>query len=179
MVPDLEDPRRHEPDYVLDERQMLETWLEFHRSTLLIKCEGLDDAGRQARPISTSLLSLHGLVRHMAEVERGWFRRVLLRDSSAGFIYSRDGRDDTELFPLDGAEWEADLGIWKAECEASRQAAGAHGLDDTGLRDGQAVSLRWIYTHMVEEYARHNGHADLIREMVDGAVGGKYRLTFG
>jgi uncharacterized damage-inducible protein DinB len=171
-VQDLQDPRRVEPAYVLGERDMLEGWLEFHRATLLLKCEGLDDAARKSRPVPTSLLSLHGLVRHMAEVERGWFRRTLLREPELPYIYcpSKDN-DDEELAPLDDANWEADLAIWKAECEASRQAAASHNLDDTGLRRGEAVSLRWIYAHMVEEYARHNGHADLIRELLDGAVG--------
>jgi hypothetical protein len=78
VVDDLDDPRRQEPSFELDEREMLEAWLEFHRATLLLKCEGLDDAGRKHRPVATSKLSLHGLVRHMAEVERNWFRRVLL-----------------------------------------------------------------------------------------------------
>jgi uncharacterized damage-inducible protein DinB len=171
MVGDIEDPRRVEPPYVLDDRDMLEGWLEFHRTTLLLKCEGLDDASRKRRPVETSVLSLHGLVRHMSEVERSWFRRALLGDAAAPYIYSEDGRDDAELFPLDGADWDADFAIWQAECEASRRAAAAHDLSDTGLRGGEPVSLRWIYAHMIEEYARHNGHADLIREMVDGAVG--------
>src|ERR1039457_4982827 len=74
MVAYLDDPRRQEPAFVLGERQMLEGWLEFHRVTLLLKCEGLDDAARKCRPVPTSKLSLHGLVRHMAEVERNWFR---------------------------------------------------------------------------------------------------------
>jgi uncharacterized damage-inducible protein DinB len=171
MVGDIEDRRRVEPTYELDDRDMLEGWLEFHRMTLLLKCEGLDDTARKRRPVETSLLSLHGLVRHMAEVERNWFRRALLREASTPYIYSKDGQDDRELFPLDDADWDADLGIWQAECEASRRAAAAHDLSDTGLRRGERVSLRWIYTHMIEEYARHNGHADLIREMVDGSVG--------
>jgi uncharacterized damage-inducible protein DinB len=171
MVGDIEDARRLEPTYALDDRDMLEGWLEFHRMTLLLKCEGLDDAARKCRPVETSLLSLHGLVRHMAEVERNWFRRTLLSDPSTPWIFSKDGFDDNELFPLDDADWDADLAIWVAECEASRQAAAAHELSDTGLRRGEPVSLRWIYAHMIEEYARHNGHADLIREMVDGSVG--------
>ena len=79
MVQDLSDPRRTEPPFVATEREMLEGWLEFHRATLLLKCEGLSDEARKARPIPTSKLSLHGLVRHMGEVERGWFRRTLLR----------------------------------------------------------------------------------------------------
>src|SRR4051794_23698301 len=80
MVEDLKDPRRPEPSFVASERTMLEDWLEFHRVTLLLKCEGLSDEQRKQRPISTSLMSLHGLVRHMADVETGWFRRVLLED---------------------------------------------------------------------------------------------------
>ena len=171
MIEDLEDSRRKEPPFVLGEREMLEAWLEFHRTTLLLKCEGLDDVGRTSRPVPTSKLSLHGLVRHMAEVERNWFRRVLLRDSDAPFIWRHPAVEDCELLPLDGADWEVDLAAWQAECDASRKAAEAHELDDTGLRHGKPCSLRWIYVHMIEEYARHNGHADLIRELVDGSVG--------
>ncbi len=171
MVEDLEDPRRQEPPFVLDERPMLEAWLEFHRTTLLLKCEGLDDAGRKSRPVPSSLLSLHGLVRHMAEVERNWFRRVLLRQPTTPPIWYDPAVEDSELVPLDEADWEADLAAWVAECDASRATAAAHQLDDTGLRHGQPCSLRWIYVHMIEEYARHNGHADLIRELVDGNVG--------
>ncbi len=78
---------------------------------------------------------------------------------------------DSGLTPLDGADATADLRTWHEECERSRQHAARFDLNDTGLRDGQECSLRWIYTHMIEEYARHNGHADLLRELVDGAVG--------
>lgn len=171
MVQDIEDPRRLEPSFLLPEREMLEGWLEFHRTTLLLKCEGLDDAGRKARPVPTSNLSLHGLVRHMAEVERNWFRRVLLDEPEAPPIWYDRTVPDSELVPLDDADWETDLARWQAECDRSRQAAARHGLDDTGVRRGAPCSLRWIYTHMVEEYARHNGHADIIRELVDGSVG--------
>jgi uncharacterized damage-inducible protein DinB len=171
MVADIEDPRRREPAFVLTEREMLDGWLEFHRMTLLLKCEGLDDAGRKSRPVPTSKLSLHGLVRHMAEVERAWFRRALLREPELPHIWVAEGDEERDFFPLDNADWEVDLAVWEAECEAAREAAAGHGLDGTGLRRGQLVSLRWIYTHMIEEYARHNGHADLIRELIDGSVG--------
>jgi uncharacterized damage-inducible protein DinB len=171
MVGDLVDPRRTEPPYGLPERAMLEAWLEFHRTTLALKCEGLDDAGRKSRPVPTSKLSLHGLVRHMAEVERNWFHRVLLREPDAPDIWYDPAIEDSELFPLDDADWEADLSMWQAECDRSRAAAAGKGLDDTGLRRGEPCSLRWIYVHMIEEYARHNGHADLIRELIDGSVG--------
>jgi uncharacterized damage-inducible protein DinB len=171
LVQDLTDPRRVEPAFILGERAMLEAWLEFHRSTLLLKCEGLDDEARKSRPVPTSLLSLHGLVRHMGEVERNWFRRTLLSDTNAPPIWYDPDVDDSELVPLDDADWDADLAAWQEECAQSRVAAAAYGLDDTGLRRGEPCSLRWIYVHMIEEYARHNGHADLIREMLDGAVG--------
>jgi uncharacterized damage-inducible protein DinB len=171
MVDDIDDPRRQEPPFLLNEREMLEGWLEFHRMTLLFKCEGLDDAGLKRRPVPTSNLSLHGLVRHMAEVERGWFRRVLLREPDTPSIWYDPAIEDSELVPLDDADWRADLAAWHAECAASRAAASGLPLGHTGLRHGEPCSLRWIYNHMIEEYARHNGHADLIRELVDGSVG--------
>ncbi|MGC9960401.1 MAG: DinB family protein [Acidimicrobiales bacterium] len=173
MVQDLEDPRRVEPAQGgLGEREMLEGWLEFHRATLLLKAEGLPDEERKARPVATSKLSLHGLVRHMAEVERSWFGRVLLRQPDAPYLWYDPSNEDSDLAPLDRADWESDLLAWQQECEASRGAAVGYSLDDVGVtRRGDECSLRWIYVHMIEEYARHNGHADLIREMVDGAVG--------
>jgi uncharacterized damage-inducible protein DinB len=171
MVEDLQDARRSEPPYVLSERDMLEQWLDFHRTTLLLKCEGLDDEQRKARPIATSRLSLHGLVRHMAEVERNWFQRVLRREPSTPSIWYDEAIEDSELVPLDHADWDADLAAWRAECDAARATAKDKRLEDAGSRRGEDVSLRWIYVHMVEEYARHNGHADLIRELLDGSVG--------
>jgi uncharacterized damage-inducible protein DinB len=171
MIDDMEDPRRREPPYVLPEREMLEGWLEFHRTTLLLKCEEVDPTLRKARPVSTSKLSLHGLVRHLAEVERAWFRRTLLREANAPRLFRDQAGRDSEFDRLDDADWDEDLRTWEAECDASRRAAAAYALDDTGTRDGKPCSLRWIYVHMIEEYARHNGHADLIRELVDGAVG--------
>jgi hypothetical protein len=94
----------------------------------------------------------------------------LLEDATATFIWGDAGTDE-ELVPLDAADWETDLAIWGQECELSRAVAASHQLDDTGTRHGEPCSLRWIYVHMIEEYARHNGHADLIRELVDGEVG--------
>ena len=171
MNEELFDSRRTEPPYVAaTERDMLDAWLEFHRITLLLKCEGLDDHDRKARPVPSSILSLHGLVRHMAEVERLWFRRVLLCEPDAPPIWL-PLTDDGSFGSLDGADWESDLAVWQAECAFSRSAAAGHGLEHTGRRGGEPCSLRWIYVHMIEEYARHNGHADLIREMVDGSVG--------
>jgi integrase len=152
MVQDLVDSRRTEPAFVLADRAMLEAWLEFHRATLLLKCEGLDDAKRKARPVPTSRLSLHAA----PGTPPIWYDPAI---------------EDSELIPLDDADWEADLAMWHAECERSRANAAGKDLAYTGMRRGEPVSLRWIYVHMIEEYARHNGHADLIRELIDGAVG--------
>jgi uncharacterized damage-inducible protein DinB len=171
VVEDLKDPRRAEPDYGLDERGMLEAWLEFHRTTLMLKCEGLGRDALMARPVASSSLSLHGLVRHMADVERSWFTRTLLRAPDSPPIFYDPAIDDSELIPLDDADWEYDKEAWQDECAQSRANAQRFDLDHTGVRRGEEVSLRWIFNHMIEEYARHNGHADLIREMVDGEVG--------
>ena len=86
-------------------------------------------------------------------------------------MWSDPNIEDSELVPLDDADWESDVAVWRAQCDESRANAATHALDDTGLRHGEPCSLRWIYVHMIEEYARHNGHADLLRELVDGAVG--------
>jgi uncharacterized damage-inducible protein DinB len=173
MVGELIDPRRIEPAFVLPERAALDGWLDYHRATLLLKCEGLTDPQRKARPIPSSQLSLHGLIRHMAEVERNWFARALLELdlADAPFIWHQPGSSDDYLGPLDDADWESDLAAWHTECERSRAAAAGKDLDYQGSRNGEPLSLRWIYLHMIEEYARHNGHADLIRELIDGAVG--------
>jgi uncharacterized damage-inducible protein DinB len=163
-----------EPPLTGPERAMLEGWLEYHRATLLAKCDGLDDEQRKRRPVPTSLMSLHGLVRHMADIERTWFQHALDRQPELPAIYPADEAEDAAWAPLDDADWAADLAVWHAECAAARRRAAAHGLvgTGTGLRGGRIVecSLRWIYQHMIEEYARHNGHADLIRELIDGTV---------
>jgi Protein of unknown function (DUF664) len=94
----------------------------------------------------------------MAEVERSWFRRVLQEEPGALYLWCDPAVEDSEMVPLDGAVWEADLAAWQAECQASRDAAATRSLDDTGLtRMGEPCSLRWIYVHMNEEYARHTG----------------------
>lgn len=171
MVDDLADPRRVEPAFVLDERSMLEAWLEFHRTTLELKCEGLSAEQLKYRPVETSVLSLHGLVRHMAEVERGWFRRALSDEPELPRIWSTVHEADLDLFPLDDASWPEDFQVWQYECALAREAVLGFSLEDAGVRNDEPCTLRWIYNHMIEEYARHNGHADLIREMIDGAVG--------
>jgi uncharacterized damage-inducible protein DinB len=166
MSEDVSSQSRVRPTYARDERELLERWLDFHRATLQAKCEGLTEPQRKDRPVASSELSLHGLVRHLTETERNWFQRVLLHDLTRSQIWP-----DGALVPLDEANWEDDLDVWRSECDASRRAAESRSLDDCGLWRDKQISLRSIYLHMIQEYARHNGHADLIREMEDGAVG--------
>jgi uncharacterized damage-inducible protein DinB len=162
---------RTDPPFLSTERQALREWLDYHRATLHVKCDGLDRDGLIAQPVPTSVLSLHGLVRHMAEVERNWFRRVLSGEDASPLYYS-DEHPDGDFELLADADWAVDLATWQAECQHARELeTAAPSLDTTGTRRGEDVSLRWIMLHMIEEYARHNGHADLIRELVDGTVG--------
>ncbi len=162
---------RPDPPFLSPERAALREWLDYHRATLELKCAGLDRAGRVARPVPSSLLSLHGLVRHMAEVERHWFRRAV-EGEEAPPLYYDDEHPDGDFELLEEADWDDDLATWHAECAHARAVeAAAPTLEVTGTRRGEPVSLRWIMIHMIEEYARHNGHADLIRELVDGTVG--------
>jgi uncharacterized damage-inducible protein DinB len=164
-------PNRIDPPFVAGERAMLESWLEYHRATLAWKCEGLDDAQLRERAVPPSPLSLLGLVRHMADVERSWFRRVLGGENVPG-IYWTDDDPDGDFDNVDAADVQEAFATWRAECEhARRNAAAADSLDVTGQRRGETVTLRWILVHMIEEYARHNGHADFLRERIDGAVG--------
>ncbi|MCC2280604.1 DinB family protein [Streptomyces sp. ET3-23] len=158
------------------ERAMLESWLEFHRATLVLKCTGLDDALARRTSAEPSPLTLLGLVRHMTDVERNWFQRVFAqRDVPLPY-----GEEQAYGFtPAPDLGMDEALAAWRAETDASRAAAAGASLDDTGRlseRDAaqigfRDVSLRWIMVHMIEEYARHNGHADLIRERIDGATG--------
>ncbi|MFE4828552.1 DinB family protein [Streptomyces sp. NPDC056672] len=166
---------RTEPSTVADEREMLEGWLDYHRETLALKCAGLDDAQLREASVPPSELSLLGLVRHMAEVERAWFRGALA-DEQAGPIYCTDADPDGDFHPGEDDTWDEAYTTWRAEIAHARELAAPHSLAHLGAgrrnRDtGEPFSLRWIYTHMIEEYARHNGHADLIRERIDGVTG--------
>ena len=151
---------------------MLEAWLEFHRQTLLIKCSGLTADQLRQRTAPPSSLSLLGLVRHMTDVERGWFRRRVAGED-VDFQYSSEADPDGEFDRVDEADAEQDYAIFLREIELARQAAAGRDLDETFFhsRRNTDMSLRWVYVHMIEEYARHNGHADLLRERIDGATG--------
>ncbi len=173
MLGDMTTERR-EPAQNAGERAMLEGWLDYHRQTLAWKCEGLTDEQLRTASAEPSELSLMGLVRHMAEVERGWFRKVLVGDDP-GPVYYNEQDPDGDFHVTEDDTWAEAYATWQAEIETARRNAAGFGLDD--LSKGRSRStdepfnLRWIYTHMIEEYARHNGHADLIRERVDGATG--------
>ncbi|MFF8033097.1 DinB family protein [Streptomyces sp. NPDC016626] len=165
---------RSEPAQNADERTMLEGWLDYHRHTLAWKCEGLTDEQLRTASVPPSELSLMGLVRHMAEVERSWFRRVLAGEDVSPLYWTEADRDGE--FHLTGAHtWREARTAWQAEIDAARRTAAGFALDDPSRgrsgSTGEPFSLRWIYTHMIEEYARHNGHADLLRERLDGATG--------
>jgi uncharacterized damage-inducible protein DinB len=163
-------PRRR-PVYLTDERELFEAWLDFHRATLLAKCDGLTPAQLRMRPVASSQLSLHGLIRHLAEAERNWIGRILTGELDRPDIWPAvtTGGDSTVL-PAD-ADWADDLATWQAECVASRATTAAYPLDHTGRWRDKDVSLRSVYHHTIQEYARHNGHADLIRELIDGSTG--------
>ena len=169
-TPDV-DQFRHDPARVADERPMYQAWLDFHRGTLLWKCAGLTDAQLKSASVAPSNLTLLGLLRHMAEVERAWFRTraaaLTLPD-----LYCPDEDEDGDFDNVAAADVEQDLATFKAECLAADEAVRAMSLDDTFVgRNNSAISLRWVYVHMIEEYARHNGHADMLRECLDGATG--------
>jgi uncharacterized damage-inducible protein DinB len=166
------DVTRTQPPRAADEREMLEGWLEYHRATLLQKCAGLSDAQLKQAACPPSNLTLLGLVRHMAEVERNWFRRGFAREEGAGFIYVTEEHPDADFDQVATADAAADFALFQQELELARQAAAGHQLAETfETRRRGPLSLRWIYVHMIEEYARHNGHADLIREAIDGTTG--------
>ena len=163
--------RRPEP-LLGDERAMLEQWLDYHRDTLLIKCSGLTGAQLAERAAPPSTLSLLGLVRHLADVERSWFRRRFAGADAPPIFYS-DADPDGDLQGGTSDEAPAYFVALAAEVAAARAAVVGRSLDEefTDVRDGSVRNLRWIYVHMIEEYARHNGHADLLRERIDGATG--------
>jgi uncharacterized damage-inducible protein DinB len=163
---------RQPAPYAADERQMLEGWLDFHRQTLLKKCSGLTEEQLRQRAVPPSSMSLLRLVRHMTEVERSWFRRRVDGQDIA-FLYCSEADPDGDFDRVDTAGAEQDFAAYQDEIELVRPATEAHELDETFFHSRRRVemSVRWVYTHMIEEYARHNGHADLLRERIDGATG--------
>jgi uncharacterized damage-inducible protein DinB len=162
---------RPEPPLEADERATLAGFLDFQRATLAWKCAGLTDEQLRQRAVPPSSMSLIGLVRHLADVERSWFRRVFSKLDDPPLYYS-DDEPDGEFDNVDTADVAEAFATWQLECAFAREAvAAAPSLEVTGSGTTRSYSLRWIMTHMIEEYARHNGHADLLRERIDGATG--------
>lgn len=150
-----------------DERTSLESWLEFHRATLLGKCANLQPEQLVIRSCPPSTLSLLGLIRHMTDVE-SWFHGYDLQPEDDG--YCTEESPDADFEDLDPAEADRDLAAYLASVKRSREAVIGHDLDELLPGARSPISLRWVYQHMIEEYARHNGHADLIRQAIDGAT---------
>jgi uncharacterized damage-inducible protein DinB len=154
------------------EREMLRAFLDFHRDTLAMKCEGLSDDQLREQSSPPSTLSLLGLVRHMAEVERTWFRRVI-NGEDVPLVWSDSG-DYQVAYDVSTASGADAFRAWRDEVEHSRRIErAAESLDVTGYQQrwDEDVSLRLVMYHLMHEYARHNGHADLLREAIDGTVG--------
>jgi uncharacterized damage-inducible protein DinB len=167
---------RVEPPTRGDERATLAGFLDYQRETIRIKCAGLTADELARRAVQPSGMSLLGLVRHLADVERTWFRRTMAGLDAPPLFFS-DAEPDGEFTAAAAdpdqvveaaAAWRDEVGF------AERFVAGAPDLDvvSAASRRGHGhVSLRWVLVHMIEEYARHAGHADLLRERIDGSVG--------
>ena len=165
---------RPDPPLVAGEREALDAWLDFHRDTLLGKCAGLTAGQLKQRAVEPSGLSLLGLVRHMTDVERWWFR-IHATNTDMPVRYWTDADPDADFNDLGGADAAADLAAYRDEIDQARAAVRGKDLDEVvpshGHHPERGRNIRWIYVHMIEEYARHNGHADLIRERIDGVTG--------
>jgi Protein of unknown function (DUF664) len=162
--------RIHEP-VTADERDTLDGLLEWHRATFVWKCAGLTGEQLALRPVPASSLSLLGLIRHLTDTERAWFRRRV-GGQALPDVYGRPDRPEAAFEEADPGPAEADLARLTAEWELCRQAAAGVPLEATFEHEsGGTLSVRWVYGHMIAEYARHLGHADLIRESIDGVTG--------
>lgn len=165
------DDSRTPPPRLADERTILTAFLDYHRQTFEQKCAGLAGDKLSQALIEPSTLTLHGLVRHLAGVERWWFQ-LQFAGLEVPMLYYSDDDPNQDFDSLDGDVDEA-FGVWRRECTRSREIVAAAAIDDTGVarRNGEPFSLRWLLVNMIAEYARHNGHADLLRERLDGATG--------
>jgi uncharacterized damage-inducible protein DinB len=168
MAPDV---LRPSGSFAAPEPEMLTGLLDWHRSTLLFKCAGLTGEQLARAPLADSNLSLLGLVRHLAKVERVWFRRRFAGEPIDN-LYSTPEWKDADFEDLDPGRAEDDYARLRDEQERARQITTGARMDASFAdADGDQVSLRFILVHMIGEYARHNGHADLIRQAVDGTTG--------
>ncbi|HEX6684785.1 MAG TPA: DinB family protein [Candidatus Limnocylindrales bacterium] len=156
-----------------DERAIMQSWLDFHRRTLLFKCSGLTADQLKLASAPPSNLTLLGLVRHMTDVERWWFR-IHSAGEPLEPRYWRTGESrDGDFDEIAGADAQADLQTYLGEIKLADEAVAGVSLEHTFLhrKRRNELNVRWVYVHMIEEYARHNGHADLLRERIDGSTG--------
>lgn len=169
--PKWADDPRTAPPTTAGEKETLVAYLEYYRQTFELKCSGLTREQLDRRSMPPSTMSLHGLLRHLTGVERWWFRSNFAGED-VPLLYYTDDEPNLDFDGLDG-DVEAEWALWRDECERARQIVAAHDLDDTGtrLRDGAPISLRRVLLNQITEYARHDGHADLLREGVDGTTG--------
>ncbi|MFF1556230.1 DinB family protein [Streptomyces sp. NPDC058279] len=166
----MSEDRREHPSKTADDRDSLTAFLDYQRATLAMKCEGLAGDQLRRKAVPTSGLSLLGLVRHAAEVERSWFQMVM-GGKPVSAVWPRSDGGFGE-WRVDGADVDEAFALWREACEASRAVASTfRSLDESVEFRDETISLRYVLTHMIEEYARHNGHADLLREAIDGRVG--------
>ncbi|WP_432514000.1 DinB family protein [Kineococcus sp. SYSU DK001] len=163
-------PQRHEAPHVGDERSTLEGFLEYHRTTFARKVEGLGTEQLRRRSVEPSSMSLLGLVRHLADVERVWWQAGVAGEDVRARYWS-DADPDGEFDRVEEADPVHDLAELATQQDLARAVLAAHDLDDTFEHRQGTTSVRWVLAHLVEEYARHNGHADLLRERIDGATG--------
>lgn len=157
---------------VAGEREALTAYLDHYRATVEVKCRGVGPELARARSMPPSTLSLHGLVRHLAGCERWWFQQNFERRDVPFLFFAEDNPNLDFDMPVD-ADFAADLETWREECAVSREIVAAHELDDTArpLDWHEDVDLRWLVLRMITEYAQHCGHADLLREGIDGTIG--------
>jgi hypothetical protein len=163
---------RVDPPTAASERDLLQGFLDYHRGTLLWKVSGLTGEQLTQRAVDPSSMSLIGLVRHLTEVERFWYQYCLdRRDAKAKFWTDEYPDGDFDL--VDPTQAEQDVEDFRAIVKVSDEIAAGYDLDDTFTRPrrDEPYSVRYLYIHMIEEYARHNGHADLLRERIDGVTG--------
>jgi uncharacterized damage-inducible protein DinB len=153
-----------------DDRPILEGFLNWQRTTLLNICAGLDGAQLASRPVPSSRLSLLGLIRHLAKVERIWFSQRAA-GTGAEPMYDLALGPAADFDDARAQEAEADVERLRAEWRRSDAAVASMDFGDTFDAGGETFSLRMVYVHMIYEYSRHNGHADLLRESIDGVTG--------
>ncbi|WP_327293603.1 MULTISPECIES: DinB family protein [unclassified Streptomyces] len=148
------------------DRMSLTSFLDYQRATLELRCQGLTSNQLKQRAVPTSKLTLLSLLRHAAEVETSWFRFVLNQEHLTPRGPAAEGISGE--FLVADADVDEAFKLWRGACESSRAVTDSfESLDDTVAFRGETISLRYVLTHMVEEYARHNGHADLLQEAID------------